>query len=73
MKSPISRVGGKFRLVKRLRPLLPPHEAYIEPFFGAGHLFFAKDRTRLEVVNDLDGELVNFYRVVAYHSAELES
>jgi DNA adenine methylase len=60
-------------MVKKLRTLLPPHDVYIEPFFGAGHLFFAKERVRLEIINDLDGDLVNFYRVVAYHSAELEA
>jgi len=73
MKSLISRVGGNYRMVKKLQALLPPHNIYIEPFFGAGHLFFTKERAKLEIVNDLDGELINFYLVVAYHSAELES
>lgn len=64
MKSPISRVGGKMWLVKTLLNLMPPHEVYIEPFFGAGHLFFAKQPCHCEVINDLDEDIYNFFKVL---------
>ena len=64
MKSPIKRVGGKMWLVKALLNLMPPHEVYIEPFFGAGHLFFAKQPCQCEVINDLDEDIYNFFKVL---------
>ncbi len=63
-KSPISWMGGKSRLVKTLLPLLPEHKGYIEVFGGAGHLLFGKDPSKWEVLNDLDGNLMNFWAVV---------
>ena len=65
MRSPITRQGGKYRLLKRLLPLVPDHRAYVEPFAGAAWLFFAKDQADIEVINDADGDLITFYRVVA--------
>ncbi|MEE9456174.1 MAG: DNA adenine methylase [bacterium] len=72
VKSPISRVGGKYRLAKRIIEHFPEHDVYVEVFFGAGHVFFTKERVKVEVVNDVDGDLVNFFRVVKYHPKELE-
>lgn len=42
--------------------LIPPHIGYVEPFCGAAHVFFAKPVSKIEVLNDLDGELMNFFR-----------
>jgi DNA adenine methylase len=64
MKTPISYYGGKQRLVPEILPLFPPHNQYVEPFTGGGAVFFAKKRSKHEVINDLDKRLVNFYRVV---------
>lgn len=64
MKSPIKRVGGKSFLTKTLLNLIPPHQVYIEPFFGSGSLFFAKDPAKLEVINDLDRAVYNFFKVL---------
>ena len=64
LRSPLTWFGGKGHLARHIVPLLPPHEAYVEPFFGGGSLFFAKPRARLETVNDLDGCVVRFYRVL---------
>lgn len=70
MRSPITRQGGKYRLLKRLLPLVPDHSVYVEAFAGAAWLLFAKEPARLEVINDADGDLITFYRVVAYHEPE---
>ena len=48
-----------------------PHTRYVEPFFGAGSVFFAKTPVAHEVINDVDGELVNFLRQLVHHRAAL--
>jgi DNA adenine methylase len=72
MRTPITYYGGKQTLVKYLLPLIPPHRLYCEPFFGGGALFFAKPKSEVEVINDRDGEVVNFYKVAQKHYVELE-
>jgi len=62
--------GGKRRLAKHILPLLPPHTCYVEPFAGAAAIFFLKEPSKVEVLNDVNGELVNLYRVVANHLEE---
>jgi len=42
---------------------MPPHESYLEPFFGSGSVFFNKKRARIETVNDLDNEIVHFFKI----------
>lgn len=63
-------IGGKRRLAKHLLPLFPDHQCYVEPFCGAAALFFLKPPVKAEVINDINGELVNLYRVVAHHLDE---
>lgn len=64
MRSPITYVGGKGRLVSKLLALLPPHRVYVEVFGGAGWLLFAKNPSPVEVYNDINGDLVNLFRVI---------
>jgi len=64
LRSPIHWFGGKGRMVAKLLPLLPPHRIYVEPFGGGASLLFAKDPSPVEVYNDLDSGLVNFFRVL---------
>ena len=64
MRSPIVWFGGKGNLVPKLLQFIPAHEAYIEPFFGGGSLFFAKQPAKIEVINDIDRDLMNFYAVL---------
>ena len=64
MKPPLTYFGGKQRLASTIIPLIPKHQLYCEPFFGGGAVFFAKDPSEIEVINDTNGELVNFYKVV---------
>lgn len=71
INSPIKWVGGKSRLRKRIVTLLPPHTCYVEPFAGAAWVLFAKPPSSVEVLNDLDQELTNFFRVVKQKPEEL--
>lgn len=64
-------IGGKSRLAKHILPLFPQHACYVEPFCGAAALFFLKEPAKAEVLNDINGELVNLYRVVKHHLEEL--
>jgi DNA adenine methylase len=63
-------IGGKRRLAKHIMPLFPEHECYVEPFCGAAALFFMKQPAHVEVINDINGELVNLYRVIKHHLDE---
>jgi len=61
---PFSWAGGKQMMTFLLLPLIPPHEEYVEPFFGSGALFFRKEPSRLETLNDIDRDIANFFRVL---------
>lgn len=50
---------------------MPEHETYLEPFFGSGAVLFSKEPSRLETVNDIDGEIVNLFRVIRERPDEL--
>ncbi|UJL31709.1 DNA adenine methylase [Mycolicibacterium vanbaalenii] len=63
--------GGKTRLAKRIAALLPPHEHYVEPFAGSLAVLLAKKPSRMETVNDLDGLLMTFWRVLRDRPDEL--
>lgn len=60
-------IGGKRKLAKHILPLFPEHTCYVEPFCGAAALFFMKEPSKAEILNDINGDLVNLYRVVKYH------
>jgi len=64
LKTPITYYGGKQSMAQTILPLIPDHNVYVEPFFGGGAIFFAKEQSRVEVINDINGEIVNFYKVV---------
>ena len=63
-------IGGKRRLAKRLLPIFPDHSCYVEPFCGAAALFFMKEPSDVEVLNDINWDLVSLYRVVKHHLEE---
>lgn len=50
---------------------IPDHTTYVEPFAGGAQVFFHKPRSKVEVLNDLDSEIVNFLRVCQRHPQEL--
>ncbi|MEX3612854.1 MAG: DNA adenine methylase [Burkholderia gladioli] len=64
-------IGGKRRLADRLIALFPPHDCYVEAFCGGAALYFLRPvPASAEVINDVNGELVNLYRVVQNHLEE---
>lgn len=63
-------IGGKRRLAPQILPLFPEHSCYVEPFCGAAALFFLKAPAKVEVLNDVNGDLVRLYRVVQHHLDE---
>jgi len=64
-------LGGKRRLADKLIPLFPRHECYVEVFCGGAALYFLRPvPAATEVVNDINGELINLYRVVQHHLEE---
>lgn len=69
-KSPFAYIGGKSRLAPQIIEQIPEHNIYCEVFGGAAWVFFRKEPSVVEVVNDLDSNLINFYRVVQNHKQE---
>ncbi|MBE7415069.1 MAG: DNA adenine methylase [Deltaproteobacteria bacterium] len=63
-------IGGKRRLAKQILPLFPAHTCYCEPFAGGAALFFLKEPSKVEVLNDVNLDLVTLYRVVQHHLEE---
>jgi DNA adenine methylase len=72
MKTPITYWGGKQKLVSTILPLIPEHITYCEPFFGGGAVFFAKPKSKVEIINDLNQFVVNFYRQAKSNFPALE-
>ena len=71
INSPFKWVGGKSRLRKQIISLLPKHTCYVEPFAGAAWVLFGKPRSDVEVLNDIDQEIITFFRVVKEKPEEL--
>ena len=64
MKKPLILTGGKNAIIKTILENIPPHHVYVEPYFGGGTVFFAKEPSEIEIINDIDDRLVTFYRVL---------
>ena len=63
--------GAKWRISKWIIENIPEHHSYVEPFFGSGAVFFNKQPSNIETINDLDDEVVNFFEVVRESPEEL--
>ncbi len=62
MKPILKYPGAKWRLSGWIMQYMPPHESYLEPFFGSGAVFFNKVPARIETINDIDGAIVQFFK-----------
>ncbi len=71
LKAPFGYYGGKQRLASRLVENLPIHNAWVEAFCGSAALTLAKRPAPIEVINDINGEVVNFFRQLRNNSSEL--
>ena len=71
MNSVLKYPGAKNRLAKWILQYIPEHEVYLEPFFGSGAIFFNKEPAKVETVNDLDSEIVNYFKVIRDYPSEL--
>jgi DNA adenine methylase len=67
MKSLLTYYGGKQKLAPLINTLIPPHQLYCEPFVGGAAVFWIKRPSEVEVINDSNGELINFYHVVKHN------
>jgi DNA adenine methylase len=72
MKTPLTYYGGKQQLAARILAMIPEHQIYCEPFCGGAAIFFAKKPSKVEIINDTNGELVNFYEVLKRDFPALE-
>lgn len=77
-KPPLAYYGGKQRMAPKIIPLIPKHAVYVEPFAGGAAVFFKKPWPTVrnkhyyrETLNDTDGNLINFYRVLRDNGQEL--
>src|SRR5699024_3629407 len=64
--------GGKTTLAPKIAKLLPAHDHYVEPFAGSLAVLLAKPRSKIETVNDLDEDLMTFWRVLREQPEALE-
>ncbi len=63
--------GAKWRIADWIIENMPTHHSYVEPYFGSGAVFFNKQASNIETINDLDGEVVNFFEVIRDMPEEL--
>lgn len=71
-KTPLCYYGGKQNMLKEILPLIPDHKVYVEPFFGGGALYFAKQPSEIEIINDKNDFVINFYRVLKLRFDDLK-
>lgn len=71
VKQPFPYHGGKGRLAPWIASLMPDHRVYVEPYAGSAAVLFAKAPTPIEILNDLDGNVVNFFRVLREQQEDL--
>ena len=71
MKTVLKYPGAKNRVAEWICSYIPEHKVYVEPYFGSGAVFFHKTPAKIETLNDLDGDIVNYFKVVREHPEEL--
>lgn len=71
MNALLNYPGAKWGMAEEIVSLMPPHRSYLEPFFGSGAVLFNKPPSAIETVNDIDGDVVNFFTVLREYPEEL--
>lgn len=71
MNALLNYPGAKWGMTDKIISLMPPHRTYLEPFFGSGAVLFRKPPSAIETVNDIDGDIVNFFTVIKEYPDEL--
>ncbi|MCI6988824.1 MAG: DNA adenine methylase [Campylobacter sp.] len=64
LKAPFGWVGGKSKLASQIVSLMPKHTTYAEVFGGALSVFYAKEKSKIEIINDINSELINLHRII---------
>ena len=70
-KRVLNWTGSKWSMTEEILKLFPKHKVYIEPFFGSGALFFHKEPSKTELINDLDNEVYNLFKVIRDYPLKL--
>ena len=71
MKAVLKYPGAKWRISEWIISHFPEHKVYCEPFFGSGAVFFNKSPAYIETINDIDGNIVNLFKVCRDNPEEL--
>lgn len=71
MNAILNYPGAKWGLAQTIVELMPKHRSYLEPFFGSGAVLFNKPPSAIETINDIDGDIVNFFTVLRECPQEL--
>lgn len=71
METILKYPGAKNRLAEWIVSFIPEHKVYLEPYFGSGAVFFNKPISKIETINDLDGEVYNLFKVIREFPDEL--
>ncbi len=71
MVGPLAYLGGKNRIARTIISLIPKHTCYCEPFCGGAQVFFHKERSKVELLNDRSEDVYNFLRTCQMHYEEL--
>jgi len=68
----LRRLGNKQKIAAEIQKHFPAHKIYIEPFFGAGGMFFNKPKAKYNFLNDIDNDVYNLFTVIKRKKSELE-
>lgn len=71
-RTPVSYYGGKQTMLPHILPLIPPHSVYTESFFGGGAVFWSKKKAKIEIINDFNANVYNFYFILKNKFSELK-
>ena len=71
METVLKYPGAKQRIADWIIQNMPEHEVYLEPYFGSGAVFFSKTPVKIETLNDINGDIYNYFRVIRENAAAL--